>query len=68
MRNAFYARRGYAFKDKNLEKAFSFVWMNFSYKYNPDFKETLLTDINHYNIETIKKLESLRNGINSNSA
>lgn len=51
LRNEIYARRGKVFKDKWLQKYFSsFAW----YKANPQFNESLLTDIEKRNVATIK--------------
>jgi hypothetical protein len=56
MRNAFYARHGYIFKNNELKKMFSMV---FGYRENYSFNESLLTGIDHANIETIQKLETM---------
>jgi len=55
MRNVFYARHGYIFKEKNIQAMFErkFWWKN------PNFNESMLTDIDRVNIETIQKLEKL---------
>jgi hypothetical protein len=51
LRNEIYARRGKVFKDKWLQRYFSsFAW----YKANPQFSESLLTDIEKRNVATIK--------------
>jgi hypothetical protein len=59
IRNIFYARHGYIFKDKELEKCFKYDSSAIFYTPNPEFRETMLTDIDKANIETIKQLEAL---------
>jgi hypothetical protein len=56
MRNAFYARHGYIFKDNALKKAFSMI---FGYRENHDFSESMLTDIDRANIVIIGELERI---------
>ena len=59
MRNAFYARYGYIFKDVYLNKFFHVECDNIKYKENPNFKESMLNDVERFNVATIKKLEAL---------
>jgi hypothetical protein len=64
VRNAYYARHGYIFKDKNMGRMmhenFDFPGFgNINYKENPNFKENMLTDTDRANIEIIKNLEAL---------
>jgi hypothetical protein len=57
MRNAFYAQYGYIFKTEDMQAMFINGVNN--YYQNPNFNESMLTDIDRANIETIKKLEAL---------
>lgn len=59
MRNAFYARYGYIFKDAYLNNFFHVECDNIKYKENPNFKESMLNDVERFNAATIKKLEAL---------
>lgn len=64
VRNAYYARHGYIFQNQNLgrmmhENFFAPSFGNINYKENPNFKESMLTDIDRANIEIIKRLEML---------
>jgi len=64
VRNAYYARHGYIFKDQNLgrmmhENFFDPSFGNINYKENPNFKESMLTATDRANIEIIKRLEML---------
>jgi hypothetical protein len=64
VRNAYYARHGYIFQDQNLgrmmhENFFDPRFGHINYKENPNFKESMLTDIDRANIEIIKRLEML---------
>jgi hypothetical protein len=61
MRNAFYAQYGYIFQDKKVQSVFeSDVYEGFLYRPNPNFSESMLTDIDRANIETIRKLEEMK--------
>jgi hypothetical protein len=61
MRNAFYAQYGYIFKSQDLVKAFeNNIDAGFIYASNPNFSESMLTDIDKANIETIRKLEEMK--------
>jgi hypothetical protein len=60
MRNAFYARHGYIFKDEELRKLFlKYVDYGFNYHENPNFSESMLTEIDRANIATIQRLEAM---------
>ena len=55
MRNAVYARHGRTFKSVDLQSLWEcYTW----YKKNPNYNDSLLTDIDKYNIELIQKYES----------
>ena len=55
MRNAVYARHGRTFKSVDLQSLWEcYTW----YKKNPNYSDSLLTDIDKYNIELIQKYES----------
>lgn len=55
MRNAVYARHGRSFKSADLQSLWeSYTW----YKKNPNYNDSLLTDIDKYNIELIQKYEA----------
>ena len=55
MRNAIYARHGRTFKSVDLQSLWEcYTW----YKKNPNYSDSLLTDIDKYNIELIQKYES----------
>jgi hypothetical protein len=56
MRNVFYARHGYIFKTKDMQAMFENGAVN--YDRNPNFTESMLTDIDRANIEIIKRLEA----------
>ena len=54
MRNAVYARHGRTFKSVDLQSLWEcYTW----YKKNPNYSDSLLTDIDKYNIELIQKYE-----------
>jgi hypothetical protein len=60
MRNAFYARHGYIFKDEDLQNLFlEYANDGFNYRENPDFSESMLTEIDRANIATIQRLEAM---------
>ena len=55
MRNAVYARHGRTFKSLDLQSLWEcYTW----YKKNPNYSDSLLTDIDKYNIELIQKYEA----------
>ena len=55
MRNAVYARHGRTFKSVDLQSLWEcYTW----YKKNPNYSDSLLTDIDKYNIELIQKYEA----------
>lgn len=55
MRNAIYARHGRTFKSVDLQSLWNcYTW----YKENPNFSDSLLTDIDRYNIKLIQKYEN----------
>ena len=55
MRNAVYARHGRTFKSVDLQSLWEcYTW----YKKNPNYSDSLLTDIDKYNIELVQKYES----------
>ena len=55
MRNAVYARHGRTFKSVDLQSLWEcYTW----YKKNPNYNDSLLTDIDKYNIELIQKYEA----------
>ena len=55
MRNAVYARHGRTFKSVDLQSLLEcYTW----YKKNPNYSDSLLTDIDKYNIELIQKYEA----------
>jgi len=55
MRNAVYARHGRTFKSVDLQSLWDcYTW----YKKNPNYSDSLLTDIDKYNIELIQKYEA----------
>ena len=54
LRNAVYARHGRTFKSVDLQSLWEcYTW----YKKNPNYSDSLLTDIDKYNIELIQKYE-----------
>ena len=54
MRNAVYARHGRTFKSVDLQSLWEcYTW----YKKNPKYSDSLLTDIDKYNIDLIQKYE-----------
>jgi len=54
MRNAIYARHGRTFKSVDLQSLWEcYTW----YKKNPNYNDSMLTDIDKYNIELIQKYE-----------
>lgn len=54
MRNAVYARHGRTFKSVDLQSLWEcYTW----YKKNPNYNDSMLTDIDKYNIELIQKFE-----------
>jgi hypothetical protein len=59
MRNIFYAQYGYIFRTRDLEKAFTVDEAMIEYEPDPGFKESLLTDTDRANIQTIRHLEAL---------
>jgi hypothetical protein len=60
MRNTFYARHGYVFKSEELLMLFSKdVGYGFNYQENPNFSESMLTEIDRANIATIQRLEAM---------
>jgi hypothetical protein len=63
MKNAFYARHGYIFKDEKLRSLF-LEYANYGFKYleNPNFSESMLTEIDRANIATIQRLEAMEYG------
>jgi hypothetical protein len=70
IRNAYYARHGYIFRNPALRRMyeeFDFPrfpeFGNINYKPNPNFHEGMLTDIDRANIEIIRRLEALEDGI-----
>lgn len=55
MRNAVYARHGRTFKSVDLQSLWEcYTW----YKKNPNYSDSMLTDIDKYNIELIQKYEA----------
>lgn len=55
MRNAVYARHGRTFKSVDLQSLWEcYTW----YKKNPNYNDSMLTDIDKYNIELIQKYEA----------
>ncbi|MBU3849110.1 MAG: YARHG domain-containing protein [Candidatus Treponema excrementipullorum] len=55
LRNAVYARHGRTFKSVDLQSLWEcYTW----YKKNPNYSDSLLTDIDKYNIELIQNYES----------
>ncbi|MBR6582277.1 MAG: YARHG domain-containing protein [Treponema sp.] len=55
MRNAVYARHGRTFKSVDLQSLWEcYTW----YKKNPNYSDSLLTDIDKYNIKLIQKYEA----------
>ena len=70
VRNAYYARHGYIFKNPALQRMYEgFEFPRFSrfgniyYVPNPNFHEDMLTDIDRANIEIIRRLETLEGDI-----
>jgi hypothetical protein len=62
VRNAYYARHGYIFRNSALRRmyeSYDLGFGNINYKPNPNFHEGMLTDIDWANIETIRRLEAL---------
>ncbi len=58
MRNAVYARHGRTFKSVDLQSLWEcYTW----YKKNPNYSDSLLTDVDKYNIELIQKHEAKLN-------
>ena len=58
MRNAFFARHGFIFRDERLRSIFNRPWA-LNYQENPNFHEGMLTDIDRANIATIQRLEAM---------
>ena len=62
VRNAYYAKHGYNFRDLNLNRFYIDIldscFGNINYVPNPNFHEGMLTDIDRANIETIRRLEA----------
>jgi hypothetical protein len=56
MRNAFFARHGFAFQSHDLQNIFETLWR---YQPNPNFHESMLTEIDRANIAIIQRLETL---------
>lgn len=55
LRNAVYARHGRTFKSVDLQSLWEcYTW----YKKNPNYSDSMLSDIDKYNIELIQKYES----------
>jgi hypothetical protein len=60
MRNAFYAQYGYIFRSKELQDIFTDQTLEgFYYRPNPDFSESMLTETDRANMETIRRLETM---------
>jgi hypothetical protein len=63
IRNAYYARHGYIFKNMALKKMYlnlnQETFGGINYRENPNFSESMLTDTDRANIETIRRLEQL---------
>jgi hypothetical protein len=63
LRNAYYARHGYIFKNTELARMYEgFPDSNFgniNYRENPDFTESMLTETDRANIAIIQRLEAL---------
>jgi len=62
IRNSYYARHGYVFKNNALKKIFEDSESSFGniyYREDPNFTELMLTDTDRANIATIQRLEAL---------
>jgi hypothetical protein len=63
IRNAYYARYGYVFKNSALKNMYidlmKKTFGGINYRENPNFSESMLTDTDRANIETIRRLEQL---------
>jgi hypothetical protein len=57
LRNAFYARHHYSFRDKDLQLFFEHNGLG-HYVADNNFNEAMLTDIEHRNIDMIKEIEN----------
>ena len=65
LRNAFYAKKGYDFKNKDLKMYFvrNCEAQDLIYQINPNFSESDFNEIERKNIELIKEMENLKNPI-----
>jgi hypothetical protein len=63
LRNAFYARHHYPFRDKDLQSFFEYNSLGY-YSADDNFNEALLTNIERMNIDMIKELENACQTIN----
>jgi hypothetical protein len=63
IRNAYYARHGYIFKNTALKKMYTDLtkktFGGINYQENPNFSESMLTEIDRANIATIQRLEAM---------
>jgi hypothetical protein len=65
VRNAYYARHGYIFRDQSLARMyvkddyFESYFGNINYRENPNFTEAMLTETDRANIAIIQRLEAL---------
>lgn len=62
LRNMFYAKHGYSFKDNNLLEYFKNI-PDFNYQINPNFSESDFNEIERKNIELIREMENLKEPI-----
>jgi len=62
LRNSFYARHGYNFKNKELREYFEANCreQGVEYKVNPKFSESVFNEVERKNIELIKEMENMK--------
>lgn len=65
LRNSFYAKHGYIFKNQKWKDYFNDVFIENGYEYigNLSFSESLFNEIEKYNIELIKRIENAKEPI-----
>lgn len=65
LRNSFYAKYGYDFKNKELREYFeaNCKSQGITYKVNPNFSESVFNEVERKNIEHIKEMENMKEPI-----
>lgn len=65
LRNSFYAKYGYNFKNKDLRDYFeaNCKAQGITYKINPNFSESIFNEVERKNIELIKEMENMKEPI-----